>query len=155
MNNVKVGTGPVYVEREVTAGFSVLKTNQTLIVFPYPNAPRKPQEIIPIPNEWKSSTKGVMAFLKPTVNVALQTSGSNRPVNETIEFSDGIEDFAPKSFIEKSPTLRNLQAEKIISEQLIDMIADPQNAQFRNVLNDPTGRLALIAALEKLASELV
>jgi hypothetical protein len=145
---MNVPIGPVYKETQPTTGFTILPTSQTLLVLASPNAPAP--EVIP--DEWKGSTEKVMEYLQPSVKVALQTGTANRTIQETIYFRDGIEAFKPDNFIHASPTLRALKAEKIMSDQLIAMI--DQNEQFRNALNDPQGRLALIAVLEQLAKEL-
>ncbi len=144
--------GPVDVPEETNSGLVLLPTNNTLMVLPLQgeNGPRKPEEI---PAEFLKSTEDVMAYTQPEVKVNVKTGNPDNPeVAEVIKFQGGVESFSPKNIKKNSPVLRKLEAEFSASSALIDRI--DKNAQFRKALDDPKAREAMIAALERVVSEL-
>jgi predicted component of type VI protein secretion system len=151
-NNVQMNmSGPIAMPVETSSGLDYLPTNRTLMTLPLSeNAPRKPVEI---PEEHMGSTEKVMAFVKPSVKVSLQTGDTNNPaISQTIDFQDGVQSFAPKAIAQRTPVLRALQSEWAVSDALIGWL--DKSAQFRKAMDNPQSRAAVLAILLNVIKEL-
>jgi predicted component of type VI protein secretion system len=151
MSNFKILPGPNAVSIGTSSGLDYLPTNRTLMTLPLSeNAPRKPVEI---PEDYMESTEKVMAFVKPSVKVALATGNSDNPtISQTIEFQNGVQSFAPKAIAQRTPLLRALQSEAAISDTLIGYL--DKSAQFRKAMDNPEARAAVLSILLDVIKEL-
>lgn len=144
--------GPVPEVQETNSGLDLLPTNNTLIAMPFKGekASRQPEVI---PADMATSTNMVMKYANPHVKVKLKTGNvDNAEVEDTIRFQGGIEAFNPASIKRNSTMLKSLEAEYKAGEALVDRI--DKNAKFRNALDNPSARQAIIAALMQIIGEL-
>lgn len=144
--------GPVDVPEETNSGLVLLPTNNTLIAMPFKGegGPRRPEEV---PKDSIKSTKDVMDYAQPEVNVTIKTGNPENPeVTETVRFQGGVEAFSPKAIKQNSTWLRKLEAEFQASETIVGRI--DKNPQFRKALDDPKTRAAVVAAFQRIINEL-
>ncbi|MFN8406948.1 MAG: hypothetical protein U0X71_05650 [Sphingobacteriaceae bacterium] len=131
---------------DASEGINSIANNRTLIAQKLTDkAPTKPEVV-----EGLTTVEAVFEHFKPSVNVEMETE-EGMEVKETIGFTN-VGDFNPKSLIERSAYLNEVNDRKSAYVQILKQIKT--NKVLQKIINSPENKAALLSALEELVAEL-
>ena len=143
--------GPIGIQDiEVEQGFTMLKTNRTLLVCNLQKEGPFDPEVLPEENT--ASLTKIFEYAKPQVQVTLDTGNEeNREKEETIKFKE-LKDFRPEELTKSVPILQNLSAKEKRFQKLVDEI--DKNKKLQALITDPEKRAAFLDILKSVQEEL-
>lgn len=131
---------------DASEGINAISNNKTLLAQQLTDkAPTKPEVV-----QGLTTVEAVFEHFKPTVKVEME-SEDGMEVKETLGFTN-VGDFNPKSLIERSVYLSEVNDRKLAYIQILKQVKS--NKVLQKIINNADSKAALLSALEELVKEL-
>lgn len=143
--------GPIGIQDiEVEQGFTMLKTNRTLLVANLQKEGPFDPEILPQENT--GSLSKIFEYANPQITVNLETGKEDNPEQEeTIRFKE-LKDFRPEELTKSVAILQRLASKEKRFQKLVDEIE--RNKKLQALITDPDKREAFLDIMRSIQEEL-